>query len=160
MSTFDYLYNFHPGQGTFFASSIVNGTTTGVLRQHAIRMDTEVTCVADDAFPATCPGARPFTTDFNNRVLDVAVCAEGSYDSVPWENTRNAQNLIERLWIHVAASPRTSWTQAAMDTVAIPDNFTLRCDGTSRRAWFDLGNYQNEFTYQPMLDTWPLLDLL
>lgn len=34
-------------------------------------------------------------------------------------------------------------------------NFTMRCDATSRRGWFELENYQNGFAHQPMLETWP-----
>lgn len=160
MSTFRFLYpdwssSGDPSPRTFFASPVVNGTTTGVLRQHAARMDTDVTCIVDNNFPATCPGDRPFVTDFTSPALNVSVCTEGNYDSVPWMNTRDAQNLTERLWLHIHVDPVSTSGSSAWDDLHLLGNYTIRCDSTSRRGWFELGNYQNEFAHQPMLDTWP-----
>ncbi|KAL4916549.1 hypothetical protein BDW62DRAFT_202538 [Aspergillus aurantiobrunneus] len=142
-------------QTSFFTSSVINGTTTGVLRQHAVRMDTNVTCTLDENFSETCPGERPFTTDFSSPALEVSVCAEGSYDSVPWRNTREAQNVTERLWLHIKANFSATDQSVTWSGRQIADNFTMRCDSVSRRGWFELGNYQNGYAHQPMLETWP-----
>ncbi|KAL3463478.1 hypothetical protein BJX64DRAFT_116180 [Aspergillus heterothallicus] len=156
-SSFGYYF---PGSGfgdggSFFVSSIVNGTTTGVLRQHAARLDTNVTCTLDDNFPSTCPGRRPFTTNFTSSVLDAKICAEGSYDEVPWKNTRDAQNITERLWLHMSTRPNSAVQSLTYDSIQSAVNFTMRCDSTSTRGWFELGNYQNGFIHQPMLEIWP-----
>lgn len=148
MNTFAY-YAIVDNNSTFFTSSVINGTTTGVLREHAVRMDTNVTCKLDPNFPGICPGNRPFTTHIRESGIDVSVCANGSYDSVPWRNTRDAQNVTETLWIRMEVDPEWDYIYDDVDT------FTLRCDAVSRRGWFELGNYQNGFTHQPMLETWP-----
>lgn len=160
MSTFRFFYQDWSSSGdqppgTFFASPVVNGTTTGVLRQHAARMDTDVTCIVDNNFPETCPGDRPFVTDFTSPALNVSICTEGNYDSVPWMNTRDMQNITERLWLHIHVNPDTTPESTAWDDLRLLGNYTIRCDATSRRGWFELGNYQNKFAHQPMLDTWP-----
>ncbi|PLN80726.1 hypothetical protein BDW42DRAFT_201068 [Aspergillus taichungensis] len=85
----------------YFVSSLRNGTTTGVLREHAIRMDTDVECVIDNSFPEHCAGDRPFITNFSSPSLEVAICGEGSYDRPPWKNTRDRQKIKERLWMHM-----------------------------------------------------------
>ncbi|KAI9376260.1 hypothetical protein BJX61DRAFT_530962 [Aspergillus egyptiacus] len=148
MNTFAY-YAIVDNNSTFFTSSVINGTTTGVLREHAVRMDTNVTCKLDHNFPVICPGKRPFTTHIRESGIDMSVCANGSYDSVPWRNTRDAQNVTETLWIRMNVEPEWDYMHLDIDT------FTLRCDAVSRRGWFELGNYQNGFTHQPMLETWP-----
>ncbi|KAL4923895.1 uncharacterized protein BDV17DRAFT_275767 [Aspergillus undulatus] len=40
-------------KGTFVTSPMINGTTTGVLREHAIPMDADVACVMKSNFPET-----------------------------------------------------------------------------------------------------------
>lgn len=148
-------------RGNFFVTSLVNGTDTGVLREHAIRMDTDVQCTVDNNnFPDDCPGDRPFSTSFTSPALEVAVCGEGSFDRSPWNNTRNKQELHERLWIKTQVNPSNLPPNNGPDDLRHAVNYTMRCDATSRRGWFELANYQNNFTHQPILETWPTSEVM
>ncbi|KAL4795823.1 hypothetical protein BDV19DRAFT_388847 [Aspergillus venezuelensis] len=164
MNTFNFYYSegfrdHGSRRGKFFVSSLVNGTGTGVLREHAIRMDTEVQCVVDNiSFPDNCPGDRPFTTNYTSPALEVTVCGEGSFDRFPWNITRNKQELHERLWIKTQVNPSYTSPYTIPTALLHAVNYTMRCDAISRRGWFELGNYQNNFNYQPMLETWPTSD--
>lgn len=148
-------------KGSYFVSSLPNGTTTGVLREHAIRMDSDVQCAMVNSFPDNCAGDRPFAVNFTSPVVEVSVCAEGSYDRSPWNNTRDKQEITERLWmqtnVNVDAIRQYKVSGTILDNAT---NFTLRCDATSRRGWFELGNYQNDYSHQPMLETWPSSDAM
>ncbi|KAK2757364.1 hypothetical protein FQN54_004878 [Arachnomyces sp. PD_36] len=159
MNTLLFYYSFDIKEdGSYFASSLRNGTTTGVLREHAIRMDTNVQCDLVDNFPDHCTGDKPFTTNFTTPVLDASICVEGSYDRVPWNNTRDQQNITEQLWMHMNVNPD------ALDVYAMDlrdaKNFTMCCTAESRRGWFELGNYQNNYSHQPMVETWPSLEVM
>lgn len=71
---------------SFFVTAHQNGTTTGVLREHAMRLNSSIKCsqVPQSNFPSTCPGARPFTTFFSrSSTLDIRVCAPGEYGVHP-----------------------------------------------------------------------------
>lgn len=140
----------------YFVSSLKSGTTTGVLREHAIRMNTSVECVMDHSFPDHCAGDSPFTTNFTSPVLEVAICGEGNHERSPWKNSRDKQEINERLWMHMKVNADTV-QQVATHKTDLPSakNFTMRCDATSTRGWFEIGNYQNEYSYQPMLEIWP-----
>lgn len=144
--------------GTYFVSSIFNGTTTGVLREHAIRMDTHVQCKAVDSFPKDCAGDRPLVTKFSSPALSASVCAEGSFDRNPWNRTRNKQEIAERLWMSMEVDKTKAdeyYPISEESDLYYAKNFTMRCDATSTRGWFELGNYQNGYTHQPILETWP-----
>lgn len=142
--------------GSYFVSSLRNGTTTGVLREHAIRMDTNVQCDLVDNFPDHCTGDKPFTTNFTTPVLDASICVEGSYDRVPWNNTRDKQKITEQLWMHMNVNlDALDHYKVYGTSLGDTKNFTMRCTAASRRGWFELGNDQNNYSHQPMVETWP-----
>lgn len=64
----------------FFVAATPRGTTTGVLRQHAVRFNFTVTCDKGppSAFPQDCEGERPFEAAYSDpRNLNISVCVPG-----------------------------------------------------------------------------------
>lgn len=130
----------------YFVSALPNGTTTGVLRQHAARMDTRVNCTLVESFPSPCPGQRPFQAAFSHDIASVRICAEGAFDQSPWTRSRDRQTVSEQLWIQVNGRS----VELQRDS-----NYTMRCDANSTRGWFELGNLRNNYTHGPLLESWP-----
>ncbi|KAF5580965.1 hypothetical protein FPANT_9095 [Fusarium pseudoanthophilum] len=100
--TFDWYYpesSYDKGRRPYYASSVPNGTTTGVYRHHAARMDSTANCYLAKNFPKECKGDKPFAPSFSEGWLKVDICAEGSYDTVAWNTSRNKQEHNETLWL-------------------------------------------------------------
>lgn len=99
---------------TYFASFLVNGTNTGILRQLGMRMNSSSSCTNEDPsdFPATCSGEPPFASDLRLRGLDVRICAPGNYEETPWTLSRDRQDISEELWIDLAVDPSAANVQA------------------------------------------------
>lgn len=55
-----------PTRPRYWLSAVPNGTTTGVLRQHALRLNSSISCerISFDQFPDICYGLHPFTASF------------------------------------------------------------------------------------------------
>ncbi|KAJ7020729.1 hypothetical protein C8F04DRAFT_1274646 [Mycena alexandri] len=119
----------HP-KDTYFVSALQNGTTTGVLRQHAIRMNSSASCesIPRTSFPALCGGARPVEAAFKNEFIDLRAACLG----------KPGPNL-------------TSYAAT---------NFTTKCTAGSSRGYFELGNYFNGFAYGPLLQEWPAPEVI
>ncbi|KAK7017244.1 hypothetical protein R3P38DRAFT_2635099 [Favolaschia claudopus] len=134
----------------YFASALPNGTTTGVLRQHAMRMNSSTHCepIARDSFPfSSCSGAHPVQTTYSNRFINISVCAPGEAGVTPWKPIRDRQDISEELYIDVQISRE-------LNTFAMR-NFTTKCTTGSSMGYFELGNYKNDFAYGPLIDKWP-----
>lgn len=133
----------------FFVTALQNGTVTGVLREHAMRLNSSIQCeqVSQEKFPSTCPGRRPFSTSFSNDLLDIRVCAPGEYGIFPWTLSRNRQDITEQLFLDA---------EDRRDAAAYPAaNFTLHCKSSTTRGYFELGNSRNQQAYGPLLEEWP-----
>lgn len=133
-----------------FVASLPAGTTTGVLRQHIMRLNSTVSCAALPLsdYPASCSGANPLQTSFDYtssanyaRNATVDICAPGEAGKYPWTLSRNRQDLSEELFI------RTSGTQN--------DDGVLRCSAQTTRGYFELGNAHNKGVHGPLLLKWP-----
>jgi hypothetical protein len=131
---------------TFYTSSLPRGTTTGVLRHHALRQHSLASCekVPRSSFPSTCTGDLPFTTTFSSESSEARICAPGNSTNVPWTRTRNRQTIDEELWIDF-------WSNQYVPRV----NVTLHCTSNSSRGYFELGNYHNGNVPSPLLEKWP-----
>ncbi|KAF5984855.1 hypothetical protein FCOIX_2433 [Fusarium coicis] len=100
--TFEWYYqesSYGKRKRQYYASSIPNGTATGVYRHHAARMDSTANCYLTKNFPKECKGDKPFAPSFSEGWLNVDICAEGSYETVAWNTTRNKQERNETLWL-------------------------------------------------------------
>lgn len=90
----------------YFVSAIANNTVTGVLREHAIRLNSTAECTLIDvaAFPATCPEDQTFIASYNQSSdMSVDICAPGKYSSSPWTIARDRQDIQEELFVRVLA---------------------------------------------------------
>lgn len=152
-----YWYNQPPGSGrfnrTFFVTALQNETTTGALRQHAMRLNSSIECshVPRSNFPSTCPGARPFTNSFSHSLLDIRVCIPGEYGVYAWTPISHRQDLAEELFLDVFF-PISNSDQRELGRSS---NFTLYCQAETTRGYLELSNYRNNYTHGPLLTEWP-----
>ena len=154
-----FLWYTYTSGASYFVSALPNGTTTGVLREHAMRMNSSSACVnaPRSAYPQTCSGNRPFTTSFTAAdVIEISICALGDYGSSPWSRSRDRQDISEELWIDVYL-PGPLYDQLPGMTADYGEqgNFTLHSTANTSRGYFELGNEQNGNTHGPLLDQWP-----
>ncbi|KAI0023413.1 hypothetical protein F4780DRAFT_79957 [Xylariomycetidae sp. FL0641] len=136
--------------GGFFVTALENGTNTGVLRQHAIRLNSSIQCeyISQADFPSPCPGARPMETHVERPDLKLDVCAPGNWSEFPFTISRDRQDISESLYLKLEVS-------SELASLADADNFTLSCIASTSRGYFELGNERNGFVYGPLLDKWP-----
>ncbi|KAJ4317698.1 hypothetical protein N0V84_007217 [Fusarium piperis] len=130
----------------FFASSVPNGTSTGIFRQHAARMDSKVKCTKGRSTPS-CKGTNPFRASLSLPYLNAEVCVDGRHDVNPWTRSRDKQEINETLWFRVSSWHPNSYYGS--------ENFTIQCESVSRRGWFELPNHHNGYEPGPLLDVWP-----
>ncbi|KAF2676219.1 hypothetical protein K458DRAFT_437493 [Lentithecium fluviatile CBS 122367] len=137
-----------------FVTALETNTTTGVLRQHIMRMNSSVECthIERASFPSTCAGSLPFTASYSRTGVgssSLQVCAPGQYGTFPWSLSRNRQDLSEEIFIDIQ---QNSSLQDRSDNEV---NVTLHCEAKTTRGYFELGNIRNGNTYGPLLERWP-----
>ncbi|KAI1378985.1 hypothetical protein F4677DRAFT_410243 [Hypoxylon crocopeplum] len=132
----------------FFVTALENGTNTGVLREHAIRLNSSVHCehIPESDFPLPCQGGRPFEIGVERPGLKLNVCVPGNSSQFPFTSSRHRQDITEDLYIHLEGPHNLTY---------IHDNFTVHCTVSTSRGYFELGNQQNLYVYGPLLDRWP-----
>lgn len=138
--------------GLYYVSSILNGSNTGVLREHAARMDSRAKCRRENSFPEECAGDNPFEYEYKSNMSEVRICAEGTVNKFPFTRSRNKQEIKERIWFDLLWSDDDELRGGYS---LKKENYTMSCEVTSRRGWFELGNYQNAFEPSAMLEQWP-----
>jgi hypothetical protein len=130
----------------FFAASLPSNTTTGVIRQHTLQLNSSINCEnqPQSAFPRPCPGENPFYTRYTGSYQSqhVEICSPGD-DTYPWSLSRDAETITEELWISVQFPSKKG------------KNLNLRCQVQTTRGYFELGNAFNNNEFQPLLATWP-----
>jgi hypothetical protein len=136
-----------------FVTALHTNTTTGVLRQHAMRFNSTVECkhINQSQFPKECPGEKPFQAEFKRQAIrdtGLAVCAPGEFDKFPWTLSRNRQDIVEELYIDLNISSRHE--SGYSDTVY--------CKASTTRGYFELGNVYNNQRYGPLMEKWPSRD--
>ena len=147
-------YEVHQGgnpNSTFFVTSLRNGTNTGVLREHALRLNSSVSCehIPRSKYPLNCPGTKPLDMKIKRPNVNISVCAPGEVGVSPWTLSRNRQDIDEELYIDLQVDP--PWLGAFQ----FLSNYTLHCTSSTTRGYFELGNLMNDFVYGPLLDRWP-----
>lgn len=141
----------------FFVASLPAGTTTGVLRQHLMRLNSSVSCEEIDSseFPSPCPGDRPFNVSWQRVIdTDVRICVPGDYTTFPWTLSRSRQEHMEEIYIDIND---TSLGTSQFDSLNSQSNtsYSIHCTATTTRGYFELGNDQNKNTHEPILEQWP-----
>jgi hypothetical protein len=137
-----------------FVAALPRGTTTGVLREHTMRLNSTATCnsLEMSSFPATCRGENPLqaslkyqgTYDWgrpDRNISTVEICAPGDVGKHPWTLSRNRQDLSEEVFLKFTGDEY--------------DTGVLHCTGLTTRGYFELGNIHNGDTFGPLLDKWP-----
>ena len=138
------------GRHAGFVAGIPAGTTTGVLREHIMRLNSSVSCtaLATSDYPSTCPGTNPFQASFDyvpsyysqyNATVDI--CAPGAFGVYPWTLSRDRQELSEDLFLKF--------------TGAEEGNEVLHCTAQTTRGYFELGNVYSGGTFGHLLERWP-----
>lgn len=137
----------------FFVSAIPVGTNTGVLRQHAMRLDSTVRCslVGMEEYPERCPGDQPLTGTLGNGDGTVKFCVPGAQGAAAWSLSRNSQTIQEHVFLASWAGPNMGDSTAQSPRA----NFTARCDAETRRGYFELPNQHNGGRPGPLLAKWP-----
>jgi len=144
----------------FFVAGIPRGTTTGVLRQLVMRLNSSVVCdeVDPNDFPSPCPSDKPLTV-FWEGVFEknVRICVPGNYTAFPWTPSRDHQDLVEEIYINVNHTRIAHPYRRQEEPLSTLSNasYSIRCTATTTRGYFELGNYHNNNTYGPLLEQWP-----
>jgi hypothetical protein len=76
----------------FFVAGLLVRTTTGVLRQYIMRLNSSISCKEIDAgdILLLCPGDQPFTVLWDGFIdMEVRVCVSGSSIASPWSPRRS-----------------------------------------------------------------------
>ncbi|KAI8630456.1 hypothetical protein F5Y19DRAFT_46952 [Xylariaceae sp. FL1651] len=163
------IHNNSGGNIFSFASAFPSGIDTGVLRYHALRLNSSAHCesVPRVSFPETCPGSRPF----NGSVLlpgdsggpddsiSIQWCVPGAYDISPWPSNRNRQEIAEELFMDMSISNENGGLDSVLYQPS-PLSFTIHCIANSTRGVFELPNHYNHFQAGSLLDSWPSNDEL
>ncbi|KAI0161798.1 hypothetical protein GGR52DRAFT_586027 [Hypoxylon sp. FL1284] len=132
----------------FFVTGLENGTNTGVLREHAVRLNSSVRCeyIQQADIPSPCPGVRPFEVRIERQGLKLSVCVPGNAAQFPFTPSRHRQDIVEDLYLHF---------EEPHNLTRLNSNTTIRCTASTSRGYFELGNEQNHYVYGPLLDRWP-----
>jgi hypothetical protein len=136
--------------GPNFVAALPADTTTGVLREHLMRLNSSVACanVSTSQYPSTCSGANPFQASFGfidnyyyapNATIDI--CAPGEQDKYPWALSRSRQDIFEEVFLKFSGTNK--------------NDGVLHCTAQTTRGYFELGNTHNGGKYGPLLEKWP-----
>jgi hypothetical protein len=164
-------YTFGSLLPSFWVSAVPNGTTTGVMHEHALQLNSSVACerISLDDFPLPCPGSFPFTYEYvwNDTVLfngtrltppskghRVRVCLPGSYIEPPWDRSRDAVTIHEELCIG-AFIDEVDFDSGFFLGLEGHYPFAIRCTVNTTRGYFELGNVHNGLRPQPLLAKFP-----
>ncbi|KAM7189472.1 hypothetical protein V8F33_010055, partial [Rhypophila sp. PSN 637] len=151
----------------FFATSLNRNTTTGLVRNLALRMDSEFECEQqsryyDSLYPENCPGGTEFPFRHPRLVLNVCIqgngtgIRDGEYMS-PWTNTTDKQVITEQIYVqmpkHKLNATSSSDYYGDRDQSELWDwKGDFNCTVTTRLGFFVLGNDKNNHTFSPRLD--------
>ncbi len=153
----------------FFVSFYANGTSTGVLREHALRLNSSLQCDLGKNFPSFCPGENPFTANYTWKatvntttpengagrtfnLLQFRVCAPGDVSKSPWDLNNDRQDITEDVYLdYLAMGPMLNRVGA---------KFTIRCTANTTRGYFELPNYWNSNKVGNLLNKWPSEEVL
>ncbi|KAJ4311815.1 hypothetical protein N0V94_007757 [Neodidymelliopsis sp. IMI 364377] len=139
---------------TFFVTGFRTNTTTGVLREHLMRMNSSVQCkeIEKSTFPSPCQGENPFVARLQkSKDTDIRVCVPGKVGAFPWKLSRNRQDITEEIYLDLWDGDLSGWPSPSFRNIS----GTIRCEVKTTRGYFELGNSLNNDTYGPLLDQWP-----
>ncbi|KAI6852478.1 hypothetical protein KC338_g8883 [Hortaea werneckii] len=111
--------------------------------------------LSQDDFPSQCGGDLPFFTSYDagNETL-IRICVPGNHTQSPWSLTRDRQDIQEEIFIDFTTYLDPD-KRSGVQNVFRGRNFTAHCTTKSTRGYFELANYRNNYTAQPLLAKWP-----
>lgn len=149
------LWDRDDAKPTYFVAGLESNTTTGVLREHLMRLNCTVSCEEIDRklFPLICPGDQPFTAYFQrgSNDTDIRLCVPGSYENFPWSLSRTRQDHMEEIFLDLW----DGYTGSGYNPQYKSISSTIHCTAKTTRGNFELGNIRNNNTYSPLLVKWP-----
>lgn len=146
----------------FYVSALPPTFNTGVLREHAIRFNTSVSCetVPRPSFPDLCPGDRPLAGEFNNTETRNRYCVAGDFTAAPWTIDRNRQDITEELWVDNYIPYGSPISVLSTFVESAVNNITVHCMANTTRGYFELPNFHNGDTPGALLEEWPSQEIL
>lgn len=137
-----------------FVAGLEQGTTTGVLREHIMRLNSSVQCgrIERSDFPSSCGGDLPFSKTYSHGERFTRVCVPGQFADSPWTLSRDRQDILEDFFLDVLEDPGDDTSKFETN------NYTIHCTARTTRGYFELGNYRNNYTWGPLLQDWPSRD--
>lgn len=156
-NTFYYYQKMTAKSIPFYVTAFPPDFNTGVLREHAIRLNTSVSCemVPRSSYPDICPGDRPLVGEFSSTETRNRYCVAGDYTTVPWTIDRHRQDIVEEMWVDnyiPYGSPISLLSSFAESSV---NNITVHCAANTTRGYFELPNFHNKDTPGTLLEEWP-----
>lgn len=150
----------------WWVAGVPNGTTTGVLRQHAMRLKSSVEFETIDIseVPILCPGAQPFTSEYawdsptlpnhgqNRSDYEIRVCLPCNFTEPLWNRTRDAITISEEIYLSIDYLDPTNNTGLGS---VYDGSWGTHCTVRTTRGFFELGNAFNDFIPQELLQNFP-----
>lgn len=147
----------------YFVSTIQKDTTTGMIRNLALRMDSEFSCFKpyrDTDFPTEdCPGGENYP--YWHPELRLNICVQGNGTGIvdgghvsPWANTTDKQRITEHIFIRM---PDTEFLDVFNDETVSQHGWwnwegDFQCTVHTDLAYFVLGNDDNNQTFSHKLE--------
>lgn len=144
---------FLPGnesETNWWLSVLPNATSTGVIRQHALRLNSTLTCnTLNKADLPLCPDSHSIhygfqQNDASGTALTVDLCIPQELDKSPWQLVRSAQDISESVYIDVTTSAGAN-----------ASSFASNCTSETTMGYFELPNLKNGNRPQPLIRDWP-----
>jgi hypothetical protein len=139
----------------FFVAALSANSTTGVLREHAMRLNSSIQCTEIDraSFPNQCLGKGPFVASIGRRDdTKIRVCVPGEIGIFPWTRSRSRQDITEQLYLDLwDRGSSGEQSSAQLKNVSA----TIMCEAKTTRGFFELGNNLNNDTYSTVRSQWP-----
>lgn len=154
-----YYYGRASSDLRWFTSAIPAGANTGVLRYHALRLNSSIECETQalEDFPETCNGSHPFlgdTTlqDNGTDAMRIRWCVPGDSNSSPWTRSRSRQDIFEELFVQMIIPDNSTYKEVFYST---SESFSMHCSASTTRGPFELPNIHNQDQPGPLLEQWP-----
>lgn len=147
-----YLFESQGSSPTFFVAGLQANSTTGVLREHVLRLNSSIQCtnISVESFPSPCPGETLFAVSLRRtNETEIRVCVPGKIGTFPWTLSRSRQVITEELYLDLRDDIRRGCL------IEEPVSTTMKCEATTTRGYFELGKKFNNDSHGPLLERWP-----
>lgn len=152
---------FAPDEDKYFVTTVQKGTTTGVARNLALRMDSEFSCSKlywETDYPEDCPGGEQYP--YRHPELKLNICVQGDGAGLgdgqrvsPWSDTTDKQRITETLFIRLVDEEFLGRLNiSVLPSQEYDWKGDIRCTAQTELGYFELGNDNNNNTFSRILD--------